>query len=140
MGKKLVLDTGLKTYDVEDKEGNFLFSISFNPADTNIVHRYNEVVESLEKISNEVPGVEEDLKAGLDYLDELVYEKVNYLLNADVSKQFFSVMGPFTPMENGNYYLESVLDAVAKVIQIEIGERVKKINSKVKKHTSKYHG
>ena len=35
---------------------------------------------------------------------------------------------------------KSVLDAIGQAIQVETGERVKKINGKIRKHTSKYHG
>ena len=141
MENRVVLNTGFKTFDVEDTEGKYLFSFSFNPSDTNIVHRYTEVADSLEKISNEIPEEVDktDLETGINYLDKLVYEKVDYLLNANVAESFFSVMGPFTPLENGNYFIESVMDTIAQVIQAETGERVKKINKKIKKHTSKYH-
>ena len=49
-------------------------------------------------------------------------------------------MGALTPLASGQYFIESVLDAIGQAIQIETGERVQKISNKISKHTSKYHG
>ena len=142
MGNKIVIDDGYKTYDIENKEGRLLGQFSFNPSDTGIIHRHAEVVKSLEELkmsissNNEKKSLDEVLKE----VEEVIYEKINYLLDADVAESFFSIMGPLSPLASGQYYIESVLDAIGQAIQAETGERVKKINRKISKHTSKYHG
>lgn len=141
MANKIIIDDGLKTYDIENKDGKLLGQFSFNPSDTNIIHRHAEVVEALEKLETEISAKvdKNNLDESFKAFESIVFEKINYLLNADVAENFFSIMGPFTPLASGQYFIETVIDAIGQAISAEIGARVKKINSKIQKHTSKYH-
>ena len=139
MGNKIVINDGFKTYDIENQHGKLLGQFSFNPSDTNIVHRHAEVISALEKINfPEVSG--EDLEKVLAEVEPLIYEKINYLFGADVAKDFFNIMGPFSPTDNGQFFVESVIDAIGQAIQKETGKRVEKMKNKIRKHTSKYYG
>lgn len=138
MSNKIVINDGYKTYDIENQDGKLLGQFSFNPSDTNIVKRHSEVVEHLEKL--EIPDDGTDLVDVLNSVEKVIYEEINYLLDSDVAETFFSIMGPLSPLGNGQLFIESVLDAIGQAIQMETGERVKKINGKIRKHTSKYHG
>lgn len=138
MGNVIKINDGLKTYDIVNQDDKLLGQFSFNPSDTNIVHRHAEVVDALEKI--EIPDRQEsDIESTLKSIESVIFERINYLLGADVSNTFFSIMGPLTPLANGQFFIETVLDAIGQAIQSETGERVKKINNKISKHTSKYH-
>ena len=139
MANKIVIDDGFKTYDIENKEDKVLGQFSFNPSDTSIIHRHEEVVNELSELSfdeQNTENIDEELKR----IEKVIYEKINYLLNADVAEAFFSIMGPLTPLASGQYFIESELDAIGQAIQNETGERVQKIANKIAKHTSKYHG
>lgn len=142
MGNVIKINDGYKTYDIVNQDDKLLGSFSFNPSDTNIIHRHAEVVEALEKLELDISAKKDEtsLDEAFKAVEAVVYEKINYLLNADVAENFFSIMGPFSPLASGQYFIESVIDAIGQAIQAETGERVKKINSKIKKHTSKYHG
>lgn len=141
MGNKIVINDGLKTFDIVNQDGKLLGQFSFNPSDTNIIHRYNDVVKSLEEFAKEVDKKEDaEIETLLNEVEPVIFGKINELLNADVAESFFSIMGPFSPLESGQYFIESVIDAIGQAIQAETGERVKKMNGKIKKHTSKYHG
>ena len=136
--KDLVIGSSLLvTYNIKDQDGREFGQFSFNPSDTDIVKRHKKVVEYLEKL--DIPETE-DMAEALETVDNIIYEKINYLLNADVASTFFSIMGPLSPLSNGQLFIESVLDAIGQAIQNETGERVKKVAVKIKKHTSKYHG
>lgn len=142
MGNTFIIDeTGLKTYDIADRQGKIYGSFSFNPSDTNIIYRYENVVAALEKIACDLQ-TKEGL-TGLDAIKEfdvIISEQINNLLGSDdASQALFSVMGALTPLPSGQWYLEVVLSAIRKVIEDETGERVKKFNAKIKKHTAKYH-
>lgn len=141
MGNKIVINDGYKTYDIENQDGKLLGQFSFNPSDTNIIHRHAEVVEALEKLELDISAKKDEtsLDEAFKAVEAVVYEKINYLLNADVAENFFSIMGPFSPLASGQYFIESVIDAIGQAISAETGARVKKINSKIQKHTSKYH-
>ena len=141
MGNVIKINDGYKTYDIVNQDDNLLGSFSFNPSDTNIIHRYAEVVEALEKLELDISAKKDEtsLDEAFKAVEAVVYEKINYLLNADVAENFFSIMGPFSPLASGQYFIESVIDAIGQAISAETGARVKKINSKIQKHTSKYH-
>ena len=138
MANKIIIDDGFKTYDIENNEGKVLGQFSFNPSDTSIIRRHEKVLNDLSNLSfgDDEENIEEEFKR----IEEVIAEKINYLLNSNASEAFFSIMGPLTPLENGQYFIESVLDAIGQAIQIETGERVQKISNKISKHTSKYHG
>lgn len=138
--KEVIVDSGLCTYDIKDKEGRLLGQFTFNPSDTDIVKRHEKVVSSFEKM--EIPDMNgNNLAKGLEKVDSFIYEQINYLLDSkDAAESFFSIMGPLSPLASGQFFVESVLDAIGQAIQMETGERVKKISGKIRKHTSKYHG
>ena len=142
MGNVIKINDGYKTYDIVNQDDKLLGQFSFNPSDTNIIKRHAEVVEALEKLELDISAKEDEngLYEALKEVEAVVYEKINYLLDADVAEKFFSIMGPFSPLASGQFFIETVIDAIGQAINAETGERVKKINSKIKKHTSKYHG
>ena len=142
MGNVIKINDGYKTYDIVNQDDKLLGQFSFNPSDTNIIKRHAEVVEALEKLELDISANEDEkgLYEALKEVEAVVYEKINYLLDANVAEKFFSIMGPFSPLASGQFFIETVIDAIGQAINAETGERVKKINSKIKKHTSKYHG
>lgn len=138
--KEVIVDSGLCTYDIKDKEGRLLGQFTFNPSDTDIVKRHEKVVSAFEKM--EIPDMNgNNLAKGLEKIDSFIYEQINYLLDSkEVAESFFSIMGPLSPLASGQFFVESVLDAIGQAIQNETGERVRKVAGKIRKHTSKYHG
>ena len=138
--KEVIVDSGLCTYDIKDKEGRLLGQFTFNPSDTDIVKRHEKVVSAFENM--EIPDMKGDnLAKGLEKIDSFIYEQINYLLDSkEVAESFFSIMGPLSPLASGQFFVESVLDAIGQAIQNETGERVRKVAGKIRKHTSKYHG
>lgn len=141
MGNVVRVSNGLKTYDIADQDDNILGSFSFNPSDTGIVKRYNAAIEKFRTVFEEIKGMDNpDAVEVLEKLDEKAYELIDGIFNASIAKNFFSIMGPFSPLENGNFFIEDVIDAIGQAFEAETGERVKKVNSKIQKHTKKYHG
>ena len=142
MSNKITINTGFKTYDLVNEKDELLGQISFNPSDVNIAQRYKKVVEELEKMDiSEKPSNEtEDLIESIRKVDEIIYEKINYLTNADIAETLFSIMGPFSPMPTGQYFVEYIMEVIGNIITQETGARVKKMNKRIQKHTSKYHG
>lgn len=139
MGNVITIDDGIKTYDIANKEGEILSSFSFNPSDTNIVDRYEKAVEKLAEFIPSIQSAEKEVELFKE-LDAEVSKIIDGIFNSNISERFFCIMGPFSPMEDGRFFLEVALESVGKVIESEIGKRVSKMNSKIQKHTSKYHG
>lgn len=142
MSNKITINTGIKTYDLVNEKNELLGQISFNPSDVNITQRYKKVVEELEKmdIEDNKGSETEDLIESIRKVDEVVYEKINYLTNADIAATLFSIMGPFSPMPTGQYFVEYIMEVIGNIITQETGARVKKMNKRIQKRTKKYHG
>lgn len=131
---------------IKDHTGKVLSQFSFNPSDANIIERYDKFVEGFDKLSKEIMDYEnsdskstEDGKKMLQAINEKINNSVDYLLNAEVSGNIFSVMGALSPLPSGDYYLTFIIDQIGKKIENATGARMKQIDMKVKKYTSKYH-
>lgn len=141
MSEQIKIDNGLKTYDVVNKDGKFFCQITFNPTDTGIAKRYEEVKRRLFVLKN---GSGRKLKKKsvveqLNELDAIVYEQIDYLLGANVSESIFSITGPFSPLPNGQFFFENVLAAISQIIQAESKVNTAKVEEKINKYTNKYH-
>ena len=72
-----------------------------------------------------------------------MYEQIDFLFNAEVSKDIFAITSPYSVLANGEFFIESVLDAISNLIEAETGKRYKKmqvkVNDKISKYTKKYH-
>lgn len=141
MSEQIKIDSGLQTYDVVDKDGRLFCQITFNPSDTGIAKRYEEVKRRLFVLKNDFSkkAKKKSILEQLNELDAIVYEQVDYLLDAKVSESIFSIMGPFSPLPGGQFFFENVLAAISQIIQSESGQNVEKVREKVSKYTKKYH-
>ena len=129
-------DISLDEYEFVDADGKVLFSVAFNPADINIIRRYEKVVEEIEKI--DLSSFGEETAAALENAEKGLGEQLDLLLNADVSKEIFAVMSPFTPLANGKLYAEEIIEKIGSVIETETGKRLKKVQNRIGKYTAKY--
>lgn len=142
MSNTIEINSNMKKFDIVDLDGKVLTTIYFNPTDINILHRYEETMRSLATIKLKFGKVSKNTDIGklLKEVDAIVYEKVDYLLNAQAAEKIFSVMGPFSLLEDGDFYVEVVLKAIGQTIKNENAEYAKKLEEKVNKHTAKYYG
>lgn len=139
MANVINVPTGLKKYDIADLEGNVLSSFYFNPADVDIVSRYDQAMNNFEKRVGEIQKIEMDsLSEKYESMKSIAYEMIDEIFNSNVAEKFFSIMSPFSLMEDGRSFLEVVVQAIGKVIENENGQRVKKADLKISKYTSKY--
>lgn len=131
-GNDIIIDDGIKVYNIKNKQGKFLGKFEFRPADTNIVNRYEEVVNFFNTFSideGENPSVVEDK----------IIEEFDYLIGTSSKEAFFSIMGPFSVLASGELFFENVLTAVSKVIERELAVRTKKLQRRMNKYVAKYH-
>lgn len=133
--KKIVVDNGGERYAVEDKLGNYLGEFVFNPTDTRILQRYEETVPQLSELMGKDHGA--DVSAVFALEDE-IREKVDYIFGSGVSSTFFNTVGPLTVLGTGELYVVNVVNALAQVIDAEIGVRTKKMENMIRKYTDKY--
>ena len=112
-----------------------LGKFEFRPTDTNIVKRYEEVVEYYN--SYQLP--ENPSEADMRKAEDDITERISYLIGEDAKETFFSILGAFSPLANGELYMENVLSSIAKVIEKEMNIRTKKVQSRMNKYVAKYH-
>ncbi|MFR3938638.1 MAG: hypothetical protein ACLTY8_02845 [Lachnospiraceae bacterium] len=132
----LKVDTGAVTVDVENENGKKIGEFEFVPTDTDIVNRYGSVVEFFNNVSfNENEGNEEIVKK----FSSQIRDQFDHLFNYPVSDSIFSKCGPLTPVQNGDFFFEVVLDGIRGIIENVTNERVEKKMKKIRKATAKYH-
>lgn len=146
MGKITLANNMFETVTIENPNGEIVAKFSFNPSDSDIVFRYEEFVKGMNDI---VPAIEryekenenqssfEKAKGMLAEINAVIYEKFNTFLAGDVAKDIFSVMGPLSPTPYG-YYFIFIIERIAEIINDISGTNLKKMESKIQKHTSKY--
>lgn len=130
----IIIDDGIKVYNIKNKQGKYLGKFEFRPADTNIVNRYKEVVDYFNHLTIPDGESEETVKR----VEKEVVEKMNYLIGGDAEKSFFSILGAFSVLESGELFLENVLGAIAGVIEREFSVRATRMKRR-NKYVSKYH-
>ena len=138
-----------ETVCIKRHDGKVLSEFSFNPSDANIVERYDDFLAGMQELSEKIKKYEfskekslelDETKKALKEITNEICQKVNQLLNEDVSDNIFNVMSPLSPLPSGDYYFIFIVDQIGHKIRNATGQRIKKIETKVKKHTTKYHG
>lgn len=133
--ERIKINDGYKSYEIVNQDDKVLGVFRFNPADSNIVEKYNDVVESLQTaIAPAEQGDEETISRA----SSLIREKMDDLFGEDTSKTFFSITGPLSPLSNGQFFAENILEAIGAIIEKEMEARVKKVRERMNKYTDKY--
>lgn len=130
----LHVDTGAQIINIDDK-GETIGQFRFNPTDLDIVKRYEKVVEKMSAITLPEKPDEKDI---LSVSDE-IKDSFDYLLNYKVSDGIFAKCNPLTPITNGDFYFENVMEGIANLIEKTMNQRIEKKRAKIQKATSKYH-
>jgi hypothetical protein len=137
----IVIDDGSRIYNIKNKRGEVMGRFKFVPSDMGIVERYEHTIAVFEglqaKLSNEKEDA--DIKQIKVEAEAEIKKEVDYLFKANVSGSFFEITSPFTPLESGEFFVESVINAVRAVIEKETGKRLGKAKSRASKYTQKYH-
>lgn len=129
----LVIDDGGKVYNIKNKQGHLLGKFKFRPSDTNILKRYEEVVDFF---NNFTPSASSEQAA--QEAEKEIIDKISYLIGGDAGDAFFSIMGPFSALASGELFVENVLGAIAKVIEKEMSVRTKQVQRRMNKYVAKY--
>lgn len=133
---KLTVDTGAVNIAVQDEaDGSVIGSFKFIPTDMDIIRRYGKVVDYFNGVTfPENPSEEEYLK-----LDDEIRGQLDYLLNGSVSEGVFAKCAPLTMISNGDFFFETIIEGIGKLIEKTMKTRIDKKMKRVKAATSKYH-
>lgn len=130
----IIIDDGSKVYNIKNKQGKMLGRFEFRPSDTNIVNRYDEVVDYFNNFT-----IPEKTDQALKTAEKEITEKMSYLIGGNAEDAFFSIMGPFSALASGELFVENVLGAISKVIEKEMDVRTKRVQRRMNKYVAKYH-
>lgn len=131
------IDDGILTFTFTNNQNEIFASFRLNPTDVNIAARAEEVSAFFEKMEETVKNVTSAKEAAK--LNELIQDKINYLLGYEASKDLFrEPVTATTVFGNGQMFANIVLDKVADAIAPEIEKRRKKMQAEVDKYTGKY--
>lgn len=139
------IESPVKYYDFVDQHGDVLATLKLVPSDFDIFGRHKQVVNTFEKMQNELKNVsggneldEESAKALKEKFAQELKEQFNYLFNTDTSG-FFSIASPFTPLEDGTPWAVVILKNTMKIIEEATGKNFKAMESQAGKYVDKYH-
>lgn len=142
------VNTGRKTFEIEVEDiENGVIKLSFNPADTNIVVRYNDFSKELEKKIDDLPvkeiTLDKDGNPDLDKMPEvaeritditnLICESYDKIFGEGTSKELFKYCNPMT-INNGKPFAVAIGEVIAKIIK----DNTKKEQPKYEKYLRKY--
>lgn len=135
-----------ETVRIKDASGRVLSEFSFNPSDANIAARYEDFVKAMAGLGDKIQEYEDankdssafdKAKGILEELKKEIYCEFDKFLAANVSESIFSVMHPLSPTPYG-YYMNFILKQVLEAINKSTDAKIKKMDAKVAKYTSKY--
>lgn len=132
----LKIDLGLKTYDIEDADGNLVGAIRFNPADPGLAGRW----ESVEKVFDEFGDLKEMTPAKAVELDRTIKDRIDYALGSKVSDVVFAGMSCFALCADGHTVLENVMTALRPIIETEMQKAIKASEKHLTEYTAGYEG
>lgn len=136
---KLTVNTGAMSIDVENEKGRKIGEFEFVPTDSNILQRYESVVDFFSGIKLPDNMNDDQTAEEIKKLDQQIREQFDFLLGYHVSDGLFGQCGPLTSLADGDFYFENVMSGIANLINDIQGQRVKKKLAKIKKATAAYH-
>lgn len=142
MGNKIVLETGLKTYDINFTDRGVTASISFNPADADLAVRFDDFkdrvmdqLKSFDDIELNANGEAKDLGfvEPLRKATQIIKDELDIAFGNAISNTIFQFCSPFA-LINGKYFVVQVMEAIAPIIR----DGIKAESKKLEKHLGKY--
>lgn len=147
MNLAITVDDGSRRVPINNMQGEEIGVFYFHPTDIGIIERYNKMADSFDAITEPLAaleggfdGADDKLEgAQLEALKEAetrLYAAVNELFGGDAAGAFFGSMHPFSPVD-GNFYCETVLQAVGQFISAQFDAETKKMSARVEKYTNR---
>lgn len=131
---QFIIDDGLHNVVLKNKNGEVFSEFSFNPSDTGLLSRYDSFIEFLESLEIKEDG---DTASQILEFENSIKEKIDELFNRNVSESIFKTYSPCTIFQDGDMFIEVVINRMGDVIEKETDNRLKKKVAKIKKATEK---
>lgn len=135
---KLTVDTGAVRIDVENEKGEKIGEFEFNPSDSNMLNRYESVVDFFNGVQFQDGLSKEQEYEETKRFCQDIKDQFDFLLGYHVSDGLFDRCGPLTVISNGDFYFENVLDGIVGLMEKINNQRIQKKMEKVRKAVEKY--
>lgn len=136
----LSINFGLKSYPIEDEDGNVLGAIRFNPSDVGLATRWESARKAIKEATDTMPKSGDGMLEALGELDTQVKAQLDYAFGTPVSAVLFQQVSSLALCGDGRMVIENVLDALAPVVEEAQQTAVKAGEARVKAKTAKYEG
>lgn len=146
MPNQIVLDLGVKTYEIKDPDGTVTGTVRFNPSDPGFAGRWQQAeakIEGYRQRINELQasGVPEiDQWPLLMEASDAIKQAFDYAFGAPVSEVFFGGASAFAMTESGRMVIENVLEGVYPIIGQALKTAGAKMQQRMASHTAPYQG
>lgn len=134
---KIVIDSGLEEFVVEDKMGNIVGKIYFNPTDTGIIRRFDESEERFKNLMKIDPEGKDEWEIIAEAEDKM-RDLLDYIMGQPCSHILFSVAQPMAVLADGSMYIEKVLEGLETAINDAADARNNRLTEKIDKYARKY--
>lgn len=132
------ISTGLKTYDIEDENGNVRGQISFNPSDINLYPRAQRLLTHFEEYTKEIDAlgenVDDEAKIITEYDTKLKHELNELFDDENLSSVVFGNQHCLNTL-NGVTFFERFFNAFLPVMERDINAEIKKSQKRISKYT-----
>lgn len=144
--QNLIIDDGLKEFMINGDKNRV---IRFNPADINLLERFDKAYKSIEeeqrriekdielKTNGKPVEEQEDYEQALEVirrLNQFIKDQIDYIFDSEVSDVIFGNQSPMSTVK-GRPFFERVFDAIQPILEKEITAERKASEKRISKYT-----
>lgn len=133
----LNVNTGYKTVKIRDGD-EIIGEFKFNPTDSNIVQRMENVVDFFSSVDFSGELTDEQKFERTKKLCNDICDQFDFLFGRKVSDGIFASCGPLSVTEDGDFFFEDILAKIGDIIEQTMGMRLNKKLDKVKQAVGEY--
>lgn len=134
------IETGLKTYDIEDEHGNIRGQITLNPKDIGFFNRAqkmrDKILHYMDSIDwNNNDKTDDEILIIFDTTDKIIKKEIDDLFGQGTSDVIFGTQSSLSTI-NGISFVERFLTTFMPIIESEFKEELKNSSNRIDKYVS----
>lgn len=145
MSNKIILNTGLQTFEIEFADRGVTTEISFNPSDPDLALRFSmfkdrvdEQMKGMKDIELNADGTPKDLSfvENIKEINRIIYSELDAAFGYPISETVFQFCNPMATT-NGKYFVVQFMEAITPVIRENVMNEKKKLDKHLNKYVNK---
>lgn len=134
------IETGLKTYDIEDEHGNIRGQITLNPKDMGFFSRAQKMRDRILNYMNSIDWdnndkTDDEILIIFDTTDKIIKKEIDDLFGQGTSDIIFGTQSSLSTI-NGISFVERFLTTFMPIIESEFKEELKNSSNRIDKYVS----